>query len=258
MWNNEYSQLFLFNYFNKTNWILNQKILQQHILLQLFFQYDNIFQYLFQHNHLFQYLFQHDSLHFHGWQGLIRMLHLTLYWNENATYLLISKFHQSYVMWRLRCLKSLENLLFGQQLVLAITKKYQILALLAHFKGSIHWWPLHSPHLFTDCCFCLSVESIVHLPLHWRHNEHDGISNQQPYDCLLNRLFMRRSKETSNLCVTGLCAGSSPVTGEFPAQMASNAENVSIWWRLHARLICDAITLVWRHCNEQQLLHNIQ
>ena len=33
--------------------------------------------------------------------------------------------------------------------------------------------------------------------------------------------------------VTGLCAGNSPVTGEFHAQMASNAENVSIWWRHH-------------------------
>ena len=29
-----------------------------------------------------------------------------------------------------------------------------------------------------------------------------------------------------------LC-GNSPVTGEFPAQMASNDENVSIWWRHH-------------------------
>ena len=36
------------------------------------------------------------------------------------------------------------------------------------------------------------------------------------------------------LRVTGLCAGNSPVTGEFPAQMASNSENVSIWWRYHA------------------------
>ena len=27
--------------------------------------------------------------------------------------------------------------------------------------------------------------------------------------------------------------GNSPVTGEFPAQMASDAENVSIWWRHH-------------------------
>ena len=32
---------------------------------------------------------------------------------------------------------------------------------------------------------------------------------------------------------TGLCAGNSPGTGEFPAQMASDAENVSIWWRHH-------------------------
>ena len=31
--------------------------------------------------------------------------------------------------------------------------------------------------------------------------------------------------------ITGLCAWNSPVTGEFPAQLASNAENVSIWWR---------------------------
>ena len=27
--------------------------------------------------------------------------------------------------------------------------------------------------------------------------------------------------------------GNSPETGEFPAQMASNAENVSIWWSHH-------------------------
>ena len=38
---------------------------------------------------------------------------------------------------------------------------------------------------------------------------------------------MRRSKKTSKLRVTGLCVGNSPVTGEFPAQMASNAENAS-------------------------------
>ena len=43
----------------------------------------------------------------------------------------------------------------------------------------------------------------------------------------------RRSKKTSKLRVTGLCEGNSPVTGEFPAQMGSNAENVSIWWRHH-------------------------
>ena len=40
-------------------------------------------------------------------------------------------------------------------------------------------------------------------------------------------------KKTSKLRVNGLCAGNSPGTGEFPAQMASKAENVSIWWRHH-------------------------
>ena len=69
--------------------------------------------------------------------------------------------------------------------------------------------------------------------LHWRHNDHDGVSNHQPHDYLLNRLFRCRSKKTSKLCVTGLCAENSPGTGEFPAQMVSNAENVAIWWRHH-------------------------
>ena len=32
---------------------------------------------------------------------------------------------------------------------------------------------------------------------------------------------------------TSLAFGKSPLTGEFPAQMASNAENVSIWWCHH-------------------------
>ena len=72
-----------------------------------------------------------------------------------------------------------------------------------------------------------------HKSLRWRHNERDSVSNHQPHDCLLSRLFRRRSKKTSKLRVTGLCVGNSPGTGEFPAQMASYAENVSIWWRHH-------------------------
>ena len=63
----------------------------------------------------------------------------------------------------------------------------------------------------------------IYQNIKWRHNERDGVSNHQPHDCLLNRLFRRRSKKTSKLRVTGLCAGNSPVTCEFPAQRASNA-----------------------------------
>ena len=61
----------------------------------------------------------------------------------------------------------------------------------------------------------------------------DGVSNHQSHHCLLNCLFRWRSKKTLKLRVTGLCVGNSPVTGEFPAQRASNAENISIWWRRH-------------------------
>ena len=66
-------------------------------------------------------------------------------------------------------------------------------------------------------------------PLRWRHNEWDGVLNHKPHHCLLNRLSGRRSKKTSMPRVTGLCAGNSPGTGEFPAQMAGNAETDSIW-----------------------------
>ena len=81
-------------------------------------------------------------------------------------------------------------------------------------------------------------------PLRWRHNDHAGVSNHQPHGCLLNRLFRRKSKKTSKLCVTGLCAGNSPGTGEFPAQMASYAENVSIWWRHHALTLWQLVASV--------------
>ena len=82
------------------------------------------------------------------------------------------------------------------------------------------------------------------IALQWRHNGSDSVSNRQPYDCLLNGLFRRRSKKTSKLRVTGLCEGNLPGSGEFPAQMASYAENVSIWWR-HHRLYADAQLWAW-------------
>ena len=75
--------------------------------------------------------------------------------------------------------------------------------------------------------------------LQWRYNGCDS--------GFLNRLFRHRSKKTSKLRVTGLCAGNSPEAGEFHAQMASNAENASIWWRHHvhhrSQMACYAFRL---------------
>ena len=65
----------------------------------------------------------------------------------------------------------------------------------------------------------------VSITLQIRHDESEGVSNHELRDCLLNHLFMAQIKENSQLRVTGLC--------EFPEQMASNADNVSIWRRHH-------------------------
>ena len=81
---------------------------------------------------------------------------------------------------------------------------------------------------------------VLQYVLHWRHNGHASVSNHQLHDCLLNRLFRHWSKKISKPRVAGLCAGNSPGTGEFPAQIASNAENVSIWWRHHGWELCTA------------------
>ena len=95
-------------------------------------------------------------------------------------------------------------------------------------KENILWW-VHVSHTKTKW---------FDIALRWRHNKLVGVSNHQPHDCLYKRLFTRRSEETSKLRVTGLCAENSPVTGEFPAQRASHAENVSIWWRHHVLPNC--------------------
>ena len=67
---------------------------------------------------------------------------------------------------------------------------------------------------------------VIGYSLQWRYNGRDGVSNQASF-------FRRISKKISTLGITGLCAGNSPVSGEFPTQMASNVQNVSIWWRHH-------------------------
>ena len=76
-----------------------------------------------------------------------------------------------------------------------------------------------------DICRMYFYEFVLEvMSLQWHHNERDGVSNHQPHEWLLNRLFRYRPRKTSKLRVTGLCAGNSPVTGEFPALMASTAE----------------------------------
>ena len=97
--------------------------------------------------------------------------------------------------------------------------------------------------------------------LQWRHNGHDSVSNHQPHDCLLNRLFRRKSKKTSKLRVTGLCAVNSlgiphkwPVTRKmFPfddvimeqvSLFCLDSINGSTWYIYSHRSI---LLLRWQH-----------
>ena len=61
-------------------------------------------------------------------------------------------------------------------------------------------------NLIRNMCSGITLLKLLHLSgaielmgeresLQWRHDERDGVSNHQPHDCLLNRLFKAQIKE---------------------------------------------------------------
>ena len=110
----------------------------------------------------------------------------------------------------------------------------------------------------TSCVQCPGEARHKISPLRWRNYGRDGVSNHQPHDFSLKSLFGRRSKKTSKFRVTGLCAGNSPGTDEFPAQMASNAENIFIWWRHHGIWISYIYWVLNRACCTPKQLINFR
>ena len=92
----------------------------------------------------------------------------------------------------------------------------------------------------------------------WRHIGGECVSNHQPHDCLLNRLFGHWWKKASKLRVTGLCAGNSPATGE------NNGENSGIGfvdptWRMQSHyfpLFCVWFVAISRDCNHHYGVRN--
>ena len=74
--------------------------------------------------------------------------------------------------------------------------------------------------------------------LQWRYNQHDGVSNHQPHNCLLNHLLKRRSKKKHQSSASlAFVRGIHRWPVNSPTQKASNEENVSIWWRHHGCII---------------------
>ena len=75
------------------------------------------------------------------------------------------------------------------------------------------------------------------IRVHWNTYEWSGVrfllcSPEKYEDTHINIAWWRHQIETFS-ALLAICAGNSPVPGEFPAQMASNAENVCISWRHH-------------------------
>ena len=115
----------------------------------------------------------------------------------------------------------------------------------------MHWCAQHlvlvtnrlSPHRHQ---FFVIITQISVISLQWRHNGRGSVSNHQPNDCLLNRLFRRRSEKNIKVPRHWPLCGEFTGTGEFPAQMASNAEIVSSWWRHHVRVRKSDVSMLIR------------
>ena len=81
--------------------------------------------------------------------------------------------------------------------------------------------------------------------------KHHVVSNPPPIiRRFIKQLIRTHIKELSKPALLALCEGSLPMTCEFPAQRASNAEEASIWWWLrHYRHIgCRYLRLCMSYC----------
>ena len=115
----------------------------------------------------------------------------------------------------------------------------------AKFKGLLH----------TTTSMCSNQQRT----LQWCHNGRDSVSNHQPHFCLP---WWRHQMETFSVLLA-ICAGNSPVTGEFPAQRPVvlsfdvffdlgmnkqlSKQSLDWWFETPSRSL-------WRHCNAQRFI----
>ena len=111
----------------------------------------------------------------------------------------------------------------------------------SNIRYKLHWNLKWNSYIFIQenafeyvvCKIAVILSRLQCVTLQWRHNGCDGVSNHHPHGCLLNRLYRAQIRENIKAPRHWPLCGDSPVTGEFFAQKASYAENVSIWWRHH-------------------------
>ena len=95
--------------------------------------------------------------------------------------------------------------------------------------------PVHT--LSSICCIAIIIRRRV-ITWHYSDVIMGTVASQTTsltivYSTVYSDADQRKQQSSATLAFVR----NSPGTGEFPAQMASNAENVSIWWRLHGRIM---------------------
>ena len=155
--------------------------------------------------------------------------------SHNARYIMLKSLRNAHylteIIWRHGTWFSLDKGLFNQEIAANLSS-----VRIGKNLMLVRRWIAHEDTMQITMILLVIIDNWLLIALgtlQGRHDERDGVPNHQPHDCLPKSLFRRRSKKASKLLVTGSCVGNSPVTGEFPAQRASNAENGSIWWRHH-------------------------
>ena len=101
----------------------------------------------------------------------------------------------------------------------------------SHHAGQSNLWSYK--HMETGWCIYVTVYWVIIRHCHYNDVIMGTIVSQITsltivYSTVYSDADQRKHQSSVLLAI---CVGNSPGTGEFPAQMASNAENVSIWWR---------------------------
>ena len=116
----------------------------------------------------------------------------------------------------------------------------------------------HKYHWVPPQVFCLVWVAVSHTQSSLYHNS-DVImvamsfqitSLTIVYSTVYSGADQRKYQSSASLAFV---CGNSPVTGEFPAQMASNAENVSIW--LHHHVFFGRVHILWMWQAKQHRKH---
>ena len=126
---------------------------------------------------------------------------VNLYYSFIYTYLIFFN-----LAWVNACKSHMHRILLSQ--------KENIVRIIVGVQPRCHTDPMFSQMKLLKPIKFMNILLVV--PLRWRHNGRPGVSNHWPHDCLLNRLYSRRSKKTWKLRVTGLCVRKSPAPHKWP------------------------------------------